>query len=271
MKPSDTSIDMPAPTIWPLVTAFALMLTVAGLITHAGISLAGLVLLARGAWGWWSDVLPAERHERVVLEAPVPAIAVSRRGVVHLLAGTGGHRVRVPAEIHPYSSGVKGGAVGAVAMAIVATTYGLVAHGSLWFAVNLLSAGLVPSLAAADLDTLRGFSLVGLLVGIVMHSVLSVFVGLLYAVLLPMFPKRAGLWSGLATPIVWSGLVMASLDVINPTLNSRINWTWFVASQVAFGLTCGYVVARSEQIETRQSWTFESRAGLEARRDPDKP
>src|SRR5262249_22001510 len=169
-------------------------------------------------------------------------------------AGEAGPRVRVPAAFHPYSSGVRGGVVGAVAMAVVATTYGLIAQRSLWYAVNLLSAGIVPSLAHAPIDALRAFSLPGLLVGVVAHLVLSVLVGVLYAVLLPMFPRRAGYWSALATPIVWSGLVMATLDVINPTLNSRIDWRWFVLSQVAFGMTCGYVVAQSNRISTVQAW-----------------
>jgi MFS family permease len=93
---------------------------------------------------------------------------------------------------------------------------------------------------------------------------LSVLVGVLYAVLLPMFPRRAGLWSGLVTPIVWSGLVFATLDVVNPTLNGLIDWKWFVASQLAFGLTCGFVVARTERIATMQSWSWARRAGLDA-------
>src|SRR5262249_54173638 len=110
------------------------------------------------------------------------------------------------------------------------------------------------------------FSGIGLVVGTLMHVVLSALVGLLYAVVLPMFPRRAGLWSGLVTPIVWSGIVMASLDVVNPTLNGRIDWTWFVMSQIAFGLTCGFIVSHTEKIETMQAWSWESRVGLEGRR-----
>jgi hypothetical protein len=148
-------------------------------------------------------------------------------------------------------------------MAVVAVGYGLVAQGSLWYVVNLLAAGIVPSLRSAALDQLRAFSTTGLLVGSILHATLSVLVGLLYAVVLPMFPRRAGLWSGLVTPIVWSGLVFATLDVVNPTLNGVIEWKWFVASQLAFGVTCGFVVARTERIATMQNWPWASRAGLE--------
>jgi len=268
MMPHDErSIVLPAPTAWPLVTAFGLTLAAAGLVTHVAVSVAGLAILLRGAIGWWQDVVPVERHEHVPLPAePVSFVQMSARTVEHLTVGQSDHRVRIPAEIHPYSAGLKGGVVGAVAMAMVAVTYGVISQHSVWYVVNLLAAGIVPSLASADLDRLRAFSATGLLVGFVLHALLSTLVGLLYAVLLPMFPRRAGLWSGLVTPILWSMLVGAALDVVNPTLNRRIDWTWFVMSQLAFGLTCGFVVARTHQIETMQSWTFASRAGLEGRR-----
>jgi hypothetical protein len=85
-----------------------------------------------------------------------------------------------------------------------------------------------------------------------------------------MFPRRAGIWSGLVTPVLWSGLIAATLDVVNPTLNSRIDWRWFVASQIAFGLAAAWVVTRTTRIETMQTWSLAARAGMEAGR-PDDP
>jgi hypothetical protein len=46
-------------------------------------------------------------------------------------------------------------------------------------------------------------------------------------------------------------------------LNQHIDWRWFIASQVAFGMIGGFVIARSEQIETMQTWPMAVRAGLE--------
>jgi hypothetical protein len=271
MTDDEHSIVLPASTAWPFVTAFGLALVVAGLVTHIGVSITGFAILARGAVGWWQDVLPVEQHGRIPMVAePAVPVQMSRRSVEHLTAGANDHRVRIPAEIHPYSAGLRGGAVGAVAMAVVAVTYGIISQHSVWYVVNLLAAGVVPSLASADLERLRAFSATGLSIGIVLHGLLSTLVGLLYAVLLPMFPRRAGLWSGLVTPVLWSILVSAALDVVNPTLNSRIDWTWFVASQLAFGLTCGFIVARTHHIETMQSWTWTSRAGIEAQRSEGK-
>ena len=52
--------------------------------------------------------------------------------------------------------------------------------------------------------------------------------------------------------------------VTNPALNTQIDWIWFVASQVAFGMVTGYVVAHTKTVETVQTWPLAARAGIEA-------
>jgi hypothetical protein len=149
-------------------------------------------------------------------------------------------------------------------MALVAMVFGLIAQHSIWYPINLLAAGILPALAVAPIEQLRVFDAAGLIAGSVIHGAISLFVGMLYAVSLPMFPRGASWRSGLISPILWSGLVAATLGLINPTLNERIDWGWFVASQIAFGLAAGWVIARTEKIETMQSWPLTERAGLEA-------
>jgi flagellar biosynthesis protein FliR len=84
-------------------------------------------------------------------------------------------------------------------------------------------------------------------------------------VLLPMLPsRRTAFWSSLVSPLLWSALIWATLRLINPALNTRIDWIWFIASQVAFGLTTGYVVHHSKMVEIMQTWPLAARAGLEA-------
>jgi hypothetical protein len=270
MKPmlneDSDSILVPAPTAWPVIAAFGITLICAGLVTHFAVSAVGFVALFFGAIGWWRDVLPEEKEELVAVSAADRggiAVPKSSQAVDHLRIGVGRHRLRIPEEFHPYSAGLYGGLAGAVAMAAVATLFGLIAQHSIWYPVNLLAAGIVPSFADAPISQLREFSLTGLIAGSVIHLVISLFVGLLYAISLPMFPRGAKWRSGLVTPILWSGLVAATLSVINPALNARIEWTWFVASQIAFGVTAGWVVARSQKIETLQSWPLVDRAGVE--------
>jgi hypothetical protein len=58
--------------------------------------------------------------------------------------------------------------------------------------------------------------------------------------------------------------VAVTLNLLNPALNQRISWPWFVVCQLAYGLVGGYVIARSTSISTMQSWNFAERAGLHA-------
>jgi hypothetical protein len=259
-------IEQPAPTVWPMVAALGVTMMFGGLVTHAIVSFVGLLLSLIAAVGWWKEVLPEARVEYVHLPPPSerggPVVPVPAT-VEYLTIGEAGHRVRVPVEVQPYSAGIIGGLVGGVAMAVVALLYGLVAQDSLWYPINLLAGIAIPGMARLSGETLRAFSLSALIIGVIVHGVISVLTGLLYAVLLPMLPRRHMLWGGLIAPLLWTGLIWAVVGVVDPALNARIDWAWFIASQVAFGLTTGLVVARAQPIATMQTWPLAARAGVE--------
>ena len=249
------TIEMPAPTAWPLALALGITLTVGGLVTNVIVSAVGVILTLAAALGWWRQVLPEAKHEHV----PMRSVAEQARPIVpspvavgRLDLGEGGHRMRIPVEVQPISAGVRGGIVGGAAMALVALAYGAVFQHSLWYPVNLLSAVAMPEMAQASLTELRAFSMSALIIGIIAHGVISVLAGLLYAVILPMLPGRHVLWGGLVAPLLWTGGLWAVLGVINPILNARVDWTWFVVSQIAFGLAAGYVVSRAQPVATMQ-------------------
>jgi hypothetical protein len=82
--------------------------------------------------------------------------------------------------------------------------------------------------------------------------------------MLPMLPRRPALLGGLVAPLMWTGLIHSVLGIVNPVLNQRIDWFWFVASQVAFGVVAGIVVARQERIRTWQRLPLSVRSGMEA-------
>ena len=65
-------------------------------------------------------------------------------------------------------------------------------------------------------------------------------------------------------PVLWSGLLYTILSLVNPLLASRIDWFWFVASQVAFGIVAGLVVVRQTAMPTFENLSFAMRAGIEA-------
>ncbi len=263
---ASNTIEVPAPTTWPFVTSFGLALLFAGLVTSLAISVVGLVVILFGAVGWFRDVLPMPKEELVALATtPEPVFVRSTRKVDHLQAGAKGHRVYIPVRVHPYSAGLLGGALGGVGMAIIACLYGLIAQGSLWYPVNLLAAAALPSLANAGPTELKAFHLSGFVVALLTHGIISLLVGLLYAAILPMMPSRfTAFWGSFLAPVLWTALVASTLHLTNPALNARIAWGWFIASQVAFGLITGFIVAHSKEVETAQSWPLAARAGVEA-------
>jgi hypothetical protein len=59
-------------------------------------------------------------------------------------------------------------------------------------------------------------------------------------------------------------LIYTILGLLNPLLASHIDWAWFIASQVAFGIVAGLVVIRQSPMPTRENLSFAIRAGIEA-------
>ena len=79
----------------------------------------------------------------------------------------------------------------------------------------------------------------------VIHAVGSLLIGLLYGAMLPMLPRHPMLLGGIIAPVLWTGVLHSALPLINPFLAARIDWGWFVVSQVTFGLVAGWVVAQA--------------------------
>lgn len=265
-RTGESHILMPAPTFWPMVFAFGIALIMAGLVTHFVVGIVGLAIALRGGVGWWHDVIPHEAHEEMPIDLalrPAP-ILVETRSVVRLRTGEGRHRVRIPERVHPYSAGIWGGLAGGTVMAALACLYGLIAQGSIWYPINILSGVVIPGMGQASTEQLRAFNGLAFAAAFVGHGTISILVGLVYAVILPMFPKYAPFWAGILMPLFWSGLVATVLNLINPLMNQRISWPWFVLCQLGFGLVGGFVIAKSTSIRTMQSWSLAERAFVEA-------
>ena len=71
-------------------------------------------------------------------------------------------------------------------------------------------------------------------------------------------------------PILWTGVLYGSIGIINPKLEAFVSWPWFVASQFAFGVTCGFVISRWTKIPTMQKWSLQERFGFEANKEVKK-
>ena len=149
-------------------------------------------------------------------------------------------------------------------MAVLAVLQGIALHGSPWYTINILAATAMANLANADTATLSSFIPQAFVVALIIHASASILVGLLYGVMLPMFPRYPALWAAIVAPLLWTGLLWSSLSVINPVLDARIEWRWFILCQIAFGAVAGFVVNLTERVHTMQHLPFAVRTGIEA-------
>jgi hypothetical protein len=257
-------IEVPASTAWPLVLSFGFTLMFAGLLTSASVSVLGVVLAASGCVGWFREVFPHEHEETVPVEFEEHRLATERRIVDRVPVAPDLVRAWLPLETYPISAGLKGGLAGGAAMAVLACAYGLLKAGSIWYPINLLAATAYAESLKLGPAQLNSFHADSFAIALVLHGIGSIFVGLLYGAMLPMFAGRPIVLGGLIAPVLWSGLLYSIMQLLNPLLANRINWIWFMASQIAFGVVAGIVVVRQERVSTRENMPFFVRAGIEA-------
>jgi hypothetical protein len=257
-------IEVPASTAWPLILAFGFTLMFAGLLTSASVTALGVVLAVAGCVGWFREVFPHEHEETVPVVFEEHRITTERRIVERVPVAPDLVRAWLPLETYPVSAGIKGGLAGAVAMAVLACAYGLLKAGSIWYPINLLAATVYAESLKLGPAQLNSFHAESFAVALVLHGIGSIFVGLLYGAMLPMFARRPIVLGGLIAPVLWSGLLYSTMQLLNPLLASRINWIWFMASQMAFGVVAGIVVVRQQRVSTRENLPFIVRAGIEA-------
>jgi hypothetical protein len=227
--------------------------------------LLGFVLWIFGAVGWFREVLPHEHHEEVPVVAEEPlVIPEPAPEVVHLEVAEDVKRAWLPLKVYPISAGIKGGLAGGVAMALLAMLYGLIFFHSIWYPINLIAGSLYAAPAIPSMPELMQFHFGWFLFALAMHITMCLLVGLLYGAMLPMLPTRPIILGGIIGPLLWTGLLYHVLGFVNPLLDEKIDWVWFTASQVAFGVVAGLVVVRHNKVWTAENLPLAVRAGLEA-------
>jgi hypothetical protein len=255
-------IESPAPTAWPFVLAFGFTLLFSGLVTSMSVTVLGAVLAVAGCVGWFREVFPRE-HEIAVPVVPDDFRPSTERRVVDRIPVAEQVRAWLPVHTYPVSAGLKGGLAGSVAMAVLACTYGILKVGSIWYPINLLAATVYAESLKLGPSQLYSFHADSFAIACGLHLLVSTVVGLLYGAMLPMLARRPIVLGGLIAPVLWSGLIYSTLGLLNPMLASHIDWYWFVASQIAFGVVAGLVVVRQSRMLTRENLPFALRAGVE--------
>jgi len=269
MSDDPHTIQLPRPTAWPMVLALGISLILAGMVTSLAVGILGLLLTIAGCVGWFRQVMPHEAHESVPIGAEEIEIASSRTLSQHpARTASDTPRKILPVETFLISNGIKGGLAGGAAMTIPATIFSLLKYHSLWYSVNLLAAGGFVGWAGASDAFLSQFHLQGLLAALLIHGLTSLLVGLLYGAMLPMFPRYPIVTAGFMAPLLLTGIIYSALNILSPILNQRIDWFWFILSQLAFGLVCGFVVNLQTKVRTPQfqALPFALRAGIHSDR-----
>lgn len=247
-------VEMPRATAWPIVLAVGITLLCAGLVLSPVISIVGAVLFVFGLGGWVGQLLPGRGHmHEPLVEPSLRALPVKGKPGTTAQLGPGmvGYRFQLPLKIHPISAGIKGGIVGGLLMPIPALAYGLISHNSIWFPINLLAGMVVPGISGASRTELDQFHLGALILGICIHATFSVGFGLLFGVISPTLPPIPGgplVAGGVLMPLLWSGLCYGSMGIVNPLLKDHVEWLWFIASQVFYGVAMSLVVISTHKV-----------------------
>ena len=193
--------------------------------SYAAMQVVNPALLGRVSWPWFL-------LSQLVFGITMPAVVLGAK--------------RLPTPL----AGVAGGLVGGAAMALPAVLWAAASGRGFWYPVNVLVGMLLPGPGNLEGAELGRFHAEWFLAACALHAVLSTCFGVLFALVTPRLPPMPGpiAWGGLVLPLVWTGTAYGLMGVVNPVLQERVDWAWFIASQFVFGVTAAVVVLRSEMV-----------------------
>jgi len=157
----------------------------------------------------------------------------------------------VPAMVYPYSAGIVGGFVGGMAMVVVAIIYGLLSGRGIWYPVNLIGATILRDLQNAPQEVFMQFNPAALVIGLVIHLIISTGLGFLFALVLPTLPGNPWVWAAIVAPLLWITATFLGLPLLNPVMEKFIDWPSFIIAQVCYSLILGWWIMRTPKVPAR--------------------
>jgi hypothetical protein len=147
-------------------------------------------------------------------------------------------------------AGVVGGRVGGLAMAVPAVLWSWASGHGFWYPINLIAGIISPAVGKLDIAELGMFHEQLFFVAAAVHAALCAIFGVLFALLSTRLPPIASpvAWGGLVLPLLWTGVTFGLMGIVNPVLQDRVDWPWFIASQFVFGIAAALVVLRAVKI-----------------------
>ena len=166
-------------------------------------------------------------------------------------------RAWLPVHTYPVSAGVKGGFAGSIAMAVLACAYGVLKAGSVWYPnQSPCRGGLSQNPESSGPHSCIHF------MQMLSRSLLfctALCPSLWACSMARCCPCSRGVRLCLEDSLprcCGRGCCTQCSDLLNPLLASHIDWFWFFASQVAFGIVAGLVVVRQARMPTRENVSF---------------
>src|SRR5262249_34663096 len=157
---------------------------------------------------------------QLIFGVTMPAVVLGSKGLPRVFAG------------------IAGGLAGGAAMAVPAVSWAAGRGRGFWYPINLLAGLLLPGPGSLEGAWVRQIHAGWSLVACVVHALLSISSGVLFALVTPRLPPIPGpvVWGALILPLLWTGISYGLMGVVNPVLQDRVSWAWFIASQFLFGV-----------------------------------
>ncbi len=157
-----------------------------------------------------------------------------------------------PQWAYPYRAGIIGGLLGGVAIAAAGILYGLMSGIGPWLPINLVAATVLRNMQSQSVEVLKQFNLLALIVGAVIHLLMSIGLGLIFAFILPTLPGRPLYWGPVIGPILWIGALVAVLPLINPVMAAQVEWVSFAIGNILYGLVLGWWIDRTPRFHVER-------------------
>ena len=161
------------------------------------------------------------------------------------------HEYVWPEWVYPYPAGVGGGLLGGAAIALVGLTYGLISATGPWLPINLVAATVLRDLQARSLADLQQFNLLALLVGLMIHVLMSIALGEMFSFILPALPGRPLFWGPVIGPLLWIGASVAAVPILNPIMAANVEPVSFTLANLLYGLVLGWWIDRTPMIHVK--------------------
>lgn len=152
-----------------------------------------------------------------------------------------------PEWVYPYSAGILGGLIGGLGVAGVGLGYG-VYSGNLWLPVNVVAAAILRNLQSQSAEVLARFDPAALIIGLLIHALMSISLGLMFAFILPALPGRPLYWGPVIGPLLWVGGYVAALPLLNPIMVRNLEINSFTIANILFGILLGWWMDRTPMV-----------------------